>query len=29
MNNNDKIELTSAQEEEFGNGKGNDTPEVI
>ena len=27
MNNNDKIELTSEQEEEFGNGKGNDTPE--
>jgi hypothetical protein len=27
MDNNDKIELTSEQEEEFGNGKGNDTPE--
>ena len=25
--NNDKIELTPEQEEEFGNGKGNDTPE--
>ena len=27
MDNNDKIELTPEQEEEFGNGKGNDTHE--
>ena len=27
MDNNDKIELTPEQEEEFGNSKGNDTPE--
>ena len=29
MDNNDKIELTPEQEEEFGNGKGNDTPEEV